>query len=60
MTPKQYVANLKKLGLSVYASGPILGISMRQSQRYASGETEIPATIAKLLEIYTQHGIPKR
>jgi hypothetical protein len=27
-----------------------LGVTIRQNQRYASGETEVPATVVKLLE----------
>ncbi|BEV44402.1 hypothetical protein [Afipia carboxidovorans] len=49
MTPKQFDAAVAKLGLSVYASAPALGISLRQAQRYSSGEADVPETIAKLL-----------
>lgn len=49
MTRTQFNAALSKLGLSVYASAPVLGISLRQAQRYSSGEATIPETIAKLL-----------
>jgi hypothetical protein len=49
MTAKQFHAALKKLNLSVYASGPALCISRRQAQRYASGDTAVPPAIAKLL-----------
>jgi hypothetical protein len=38
MTPKQFNEALKKLRLSVYASAPVLGISLRQAQRYSNGE----------------------
>jgi hypothetical protein len=49
MTPKQFHTALEKLNLSVYASGPALCISRRQAQRYASGDTPVPPSIAKLL-----------
>jgi hypothetical protein len=49
MTPKQFDAAVAKLGLSVYASAPALGISLRQAQRYSSGESPVPITVAKLL-----------
>ena len=49
MTKKQFNDAVARLGLSVYASAPVLGISLRQAQRYSSGESEVPATIAKLL-----------
>lgn len=42
---------LKYLNLSVYAAAPILGISLRQAQRYSSGEDrqEVSLPVAKLL-----------
>ena len=49
MTARQFDAALSKLGLSVYASAPLLGISLRQAQRYSAGETEVNPTVAKLL-----------
>lgn len=56
MTPKQFNAAVAKLGLSVYASAPALGISLRQAQRYSSGESPIPQTVAKLLRALVQLG----
>lgn len=49
MTAKQFNQAVAKLGLSVYASAPALGISLRQAQRYSAGETAVPMTVAKLL-----------
>ncbi len=40
MTPKQFNDALAKLRLSVYAAAPVLGISLRQAQRYSTGEAE--------------------
>lgn len=57
MNSEQYRAILKNLGLSVYASGRIIGISLRQSQRYAAGDA-IPVPIARLLIMLDRHGIP--
>jgi hypothetical protein len=51
MTPKQYVAALGRLGFSIVGSAPHLGISRRQSQRYASGEQPVPRTIEILLRM---------
>lgn len=57
MTARQFDLALAKLGLSVYASAPKLGISLRQAQRYSSGETTpVPAPIAKLLRAYIALG----
>ena len=49
MTARQFDAALKQLGLSVYASAKVLCISLRQAQRYSSGEAPVPPSIAKLL-----------
>jgi hypothetical protein len=49
MTPRQFDAALEKLGLSVYASAKVLCVSLRQAQRYSSGEAPVPPSIAKLL-----------
>jgi hypothetical protein len=49
MTPAQYTAQLHKLGLTPYAAGPVLGISRRQSIRYAQGDADIPDIVAKLV-----------
>jgi len=49
MTPAEYKAQLELLGLTPYTARAVLGISPRQTYRYASGEAEIPDTVAKLL-----------
>jgi len=58
MTPTQYIRLRKQLGLSNYALAPILGVSLRQAQRYESGQTTIPDPVARLLTMYGKHGIP--
>jgi hypothetical protein len=61
MTSKQYVAALKKLGLT-HASqeaANVLGITRRQSQRLADGERPVSKPIEKLLELLVHHGIPE-
>lgn len=50
MTETQYRNALKRLGLTPYSAGPILGISRRQAQRYAAGDP-IPGPIVKLLRL---------
>lgn len=51
MTPAQYTAALRKLGLTVAskATAETLGVAIRQSMRYASGEQPVSAPVAKLL-----------
>jgi hypothetical protein len=59
MTTKQYLAALKKLGLtpSGKATAAALGLTVRQCQRYAAGQA-IPQTVALLLRMYLAHGLP--
>ena len=59
MTQKQYNAALQKLGLSSYTAAPWLGISERQSQRYASGQQSVNRTVELLLQAYLEHGLPQ-
>jgi hypothetical protein len=49
MTARQFDAALAKLGISVYASAKVLCVSLRQAQRYSSGEAPVPPSIAKLI-----------
>jgi hypothetical protein len=58
MTTAQYRTAIKKLGLKIFTAGPVLGISGRQSQRYAAGDA-IPETVVKLIACYLEHGIPE-
>jgi hypothetical protein len=41
MTAQAFNDGLAKLGVSVYASANVLGISLRQAQRYSSGEEPV-------------------
>jgi hypothetical protein len=54
MTAKQFNEALAKLRLSVYASAPILGISLRQAQRYSSGEHQVAQPVANHLTLLVQ------
>lgn len=49
MLPSEYREGCALLGISVYRSATVLGISLRTAQRYASGEADVPLTVAKLL-----------
>ena len=51
MTPHQYKAAIKALGLSQERAGDWLGIGRRTSQGYALGEYPVPEPIAKLLKL---------
>lgn len=58
MTAKQYNTAIAKLKLTPYAAAPLLGISLRQSHRYASGEQPVKETVARLLFMLLRHGVP--
>ena len=60
MTNKQYLDALKKLGLtpSGKATARALGLSLRQCQRIAAGDCDVPETVALLLRMYLKHGLP--
>lgn len=49
MTPTQYKAAIKALGLSQHLAGDWLGIGRRTSQGYALGEYPVPQPTAMLL-----------
>jgi hypothetical protein len=57
MTPTQYKAAIKALGLSQERAGEWLGISPRTSQGYALGEYPVPEPTAKLLRLVVKLGI---
>ena len=54
MTPKQFNDALAKLRLSVYASARVLDISLRQAQRYSSGEQVVSGPVANHLTLLVQ------
>ena len=51
MKAREFTAALDRLGLSVYASGKVIGLSLRQSQRVAAGESPVPRPVAKLITL---------
>ena len=61
MTTKEYLAAIKKLGLlpSGKATAKALGLSVRQCQRIAAGESQVPGPVALLLTEYLKlkHGL---
>jgi hypothetical protein len=55
MTKSQFHQALRQLGLSVYASPAVLKVTLRQAQRYASGEQQVEARVAAILEMLVSH-----
>jgi hypothetical protein len=45
MTADEYRTTLAELGLNPYSAGPVLGISRRQSRRYAYGDSAVPPRV---------------
>ena len=56
MSTEEYRAALDKLGLSIVGSADYLGLSRRQSQRYAQGTAPIADPVAKLLRLAVRAG----
>ena len=57
MTAAEYRAALNKLGLSIVSSAEHLGVSHRQSQRYANGSSPVADPVAKLLRLAIRTGL---
>jgi hypothetical protein len=58
MTPQQYLSALKGLGLTAASqrTARLLGINIRQSLRYSSGDSMVPATVEKILRFLKDNG----
>jgi hypothetical protein len=54
MNTKQFNESLAELNLSVYAAAPILGISLRQAQRYSAGEQIVSTPVTNQLVLLIQ------
>ena len=57
MTAAEYRAALNKLDLSIVSSAEHLGVSHRQSQRYANGSSPVADPVAKLLRLAIRIGL---
>jgi hypothetical protein len=51
MTNAQYLAAIARLNLSQVAAGKMLGLSPRQAQRIASGDSPVSKPVEKLLTL---------
>ena len=49
MTHLQYRAALKNLNLTIVGAGPVFGLSHRQAQRLAAGDSKIPKLISQVI-----------
>lgn len=57
MTGSQMLWHLKRLGLSVYAAAPFLGISLRHAYRMTADEYPVPRAIALLLRLMHRYDV---
>ena len=51
MDHRNYKRALSRLKLSIVGAGPVVGLSRRQSQRLASGDSPVPPPVVKLLNL---------
>jgi hypothetical protein len=58
MNSQDYLTALDRLQLTPYTAALHLGISRRQSHRYASGDSPVNPTIVLLLQMYLKFGLP--
>jgi hypothetical protein len=60
MTTKQYLAAIKRLGLTTagQATAKALGLSVRQCKRLASGDSPVTGPVELLLGMYLRYGLP--
>ena len=59
MNASEYKAAREQLDLYNIELARKLGINLRTAQRYEAGERRIPETVARLLQMYVKHGIPR-
>lgn len=59
LSPKQFQAIRKRLGVTVYALRRITGVSLGQLYRYDHGTAQITGPFARLLILLDRHGIPE-
>jgi predicted DNA-binding protein (UPF0251 family) len=55
MSKLEYQRVLDHLGINTEEAAPVIGVSRRQSCRYASGDSRIADAVAKLLRVAIAH-----
>lgn len=59
MTAAEYSKALRALDWAVVDAAPHLGVSRRQAQRFASGESPIPGPVARLIRLLLERDKPQ-
>jgi hypothetical protein len=57
MTPTQYVATLKRLGLTQVGAARLFGVDPRTSRRWVAGDLVIPRSVALALRLMVKHSV---
>lgn len=57
MTPTQYQASLKRLGLSQVGAARLFGVDPRTSRRWVADDLVIPRAVALALRLMVAHGV---
>jgi hypothetical protein len=57
MSHKEYRDTLKRLNLDNTEAAQVIGVSERTSRRYADGDSDVPAPVAKLLMLIVNHKV---
>lgn len=57
MTANQYRAAIDRLNLSQAQAAVFLGVSLKQSQRWANAHAPVPEAVAKLLRLMLKLGL---
>lgn len=60
MSGRQYQKIRETLDYSNYAFCHVIGVSLRQAQRYELDQTPIPQPVIRLLMMLAEHGIPDK
>jgi hypothetical protein len=59
MTPRTFVYALHRLGYTLHNAHELLGIARSTVFKIAAGQTKIPVTVEKLIDMYERHGVPR-
>lgn len=57
MSPREYVKCVTTLDRSIRGASSMLGVAVRQSQRFSTGETPVPRPVQKLLRVAVETGV---
>jgi hypothetical protein len=57
LSPDEYRSALARLGLSVVGAGVFFGVNPRTSQRWASGEQDIPRAVQIALKLMLRYRV---